>query len=351
METFTAHLVSGLQGRGHQNVVITSHKAGGLPDDSTFEDVPVHRVDYYGPLVRHDLKAILWAKHRVQQIKLEFKPEVVIVHVGGHMAFLQLSTAEAAPAPWVVVAHDLPPTGDSSPTLKQLFEKARHVVAVSRARLEDAQIIAPEAAARMSVIHPCLPWRNLHPDVVPSAAPLVLMAGRLDPSKGFGLAVEAFRRVHAELPEARLVLAGGGPIFFELKDQIRRLGLEGAVRLCGHVPDPDLTRLYQQAWVSLVPSRHSESFGLVALEAMQAACPVVASSTGGLAEVVADGTTGFLFPTDDVASLARCTLKLLKDRSLGIQMGLAGRQRAETHFGWANCLSEYHAILQQAATG
>ena len=103
--------------------------------------------------------------------------------------------------------------------------------------------------------------------------------------------------------------------------------------------------------MSLVPSRHSESFGLVALEAMQAGCPVVATRTGGLAEIVVDGETGYLVPVDDLGALADRILALLKDRALAMRMGEAGRARAEQDFGWENCIAAFEAILQRARLG
>lgn len=351
METFMSRLVFGLQERGHQNLVIASQKDGALGEFYHLGEVPVHRLDLYRALLRNDVKTVVRSRRRVEQLKGEARPERIVVHVGGPvpMAFVHLSTAHVAKAPVVAIAYDLPPAGEASPTLRQLFEQASHVAAISRARLADAQLIAPAAASKMSVVYPCLPWRELQDGVPPSGVPLVLMAGRLDPAKGFGLAVQAFRLVHDQLPEARLVLVGGGPIYPELAEQIQRLGLAHAARLAGQLPDAELTRLYQQAWVSLVPSRHSESFGLVALEAMQAACPVIATDTGGLAEVVVDGETGFLVPVDDVAALSDRILALLRDRALGVRMGEAGRVRAQTHFNWEGCIANYEAILESAA--
>jgi len=350
METFTSHLVPALQERGHQNVVVTSRKAERVPDVSEVDGVPVHRLDYVLPLYNRDLKAIFQAKKNLERIKLEFRPDAIVVNVGGGgpMAFLHLSTAGVAEAPLVVIAHDLSPTGVESPTLRQLFEQASHVVNVSQARLRDARLIAPEVAARMSVIYPCLPWRKLHDGVERSSTPLAVMAGRMIAAKGFDLAVEAFRHVNREIPEARLVLVGDGPIFHDIKEQIDRLGLSEVIRMTGHASDTDVTRLYQEAWVTLVPSRHSESFGLVALEAMQAGSAVVASTTGGLAEVVLDAETGFLVPKEDVEAMAACVRRILSDRDLAVRLGLAGRRRAETHFSWDRCLADYEEILKGA---
>jgi len=349
METFTSHLVPELQRRGHENLVLTSRRIDAPGGPAEVDGVPVHRLDYIVPLYNKDAGGILRAKKAAERIKQEFQPDVIVVNLGGPMAFLYLSTENTAPAPLVVIAHDLSAPGISVPTLRQLFGLASHVTAVSAARLRDAQRIAPEAASRMSIVHPCLPRREFLPGVARSATPLALMTGRLDAVKGFDLAIEAFGRVHRELPHARLVLVGDGPGFQELHSQINQLGLDGVVHLAGYLPDSQLTRLYQEAWVSLVPSRHSESFGLVALEAMQAACPVIASDTGGLGEVVLDGETGILFPKEDVQQLAASILDLFRNHELRIRMGEAGRRRAEGHFAWERCVAAYESILHRVA--
>ena len=350
METFSSHLVAALQARGYQNLVIASHKSGTLRDVSQAVGVPVHRVHYMQPLYRHDLKTVLRSRKKVERIWEDFRPDVAVLHIGGMLALLQRATAVTASTPLVAIAYDLAPVGTPSPTLKQLFDRARRTVAISKARLQDARFIAPDSADRMSLIYPCIPWRALHPNVERSAFPLVLMAGRMDPAKGFDLAVESFRMVLGQVPDARLVLVGDGPMVPAVRELVRRLGLDGSVRLTGHLPEAELTRLYQQAWLSLVPSRHSESFGLVALEAMQAACPVIASDTGGLAEIVLDGETGFLVPVDDAQALAQRMLKLLQDGDLRARMGSAGQARARAEFDWETCIASYDDVLLQAAS-
>lgn len=105
---------------------------------------------------------------------------------------------------------------------------------------------------------------------------------------------------------------------------------------------------YRRAWVTLMPSRHSESFGLVALEAMQAACPVVASRVGGLEEVVVDGETGTLVPPDDEEALSRAVEVLLADEELRRRMGASGRRRARAVFDWHEGLEEYERLYEEA---
>jgi glycosyltransferase involved in cell wall biosynthesis len=76
-----------------------------------------------------------------------------------------------------------------------------------------------------------------------------------------------------------------------------------------------------------------EGFGRVLVEAMAASRPVVATATGGIPEVVADGQTGSLVPVGDVEALARAIDRLLRDHERAAAMGRAGRRRAEERFG------------------
>ena len=121
--------------------------------------------------------------------------------------------------------------------------------------------------------------------------------------------VRIFARVR-ETVDARLVLVGDGPEYGRTRELVDSLGLADAVRYVGVVDE--VAPLLEAADVLLLPSE-TESFGLVALEAMASGVPVVASDVGGLPEVVEHGVTGFLAPVGDVEAMAGFCLELLKD--------------------------------------
>ncbi|HEY2704240.1 MAG TPA: glycosyltransferase [Candidatus Dormibacteraeota bacterium] len=112
-----------------------------------------------------------------------------------------------------------------------------------------------------------------------------------------------------------------------LEALVRERGLEGRVRFLGAVPPSRLAELYALAEVCVVPS-HTESFGLVALEAQASGTPVVATAVGGLVEVVENGVTGFLLEGRDPAAFAGRIGELLGDTALRERMGAAARERA-----------------------
>ena len=142
--------------------------------------------------------------------------------------------------------------------------------------------------------------------------PALLFAGRIQPLKGADLAVQALAELHD--PEAVLLVVGGpsGPDgdleLARLHELTAKLGLAGRVRFVPPQSHAELARYYRAVDVCLVPS-HSESFGLVALEAAACGTPVVAAAVGGLQSLVDDGVTGFLVdsrdPTDYAAPIER----------------------------------------------
>ncbi len=133
--------------------------------------------------------------------------------------------------------------------------------------------------------------------------PLVFYVGRLVYEKGLHVLLDAWPRVLAAFPRARLVIAGTGAYLDTLKSRAWALGIAAEVMFAGFIADDERDKLYHVADVATFPSLY-EPFGIVALEAMAARCPVVVASTGGLAEVVALHETGLMVHPDDAESLA-----------------------------------------------
>jgi 1,4-alpha-glucan branching enzyme len=156
---------------------------------------------------------------------------------------------------------------------------------------------------------------------------MILFAGRLVPQKGVDVLLRAFAVVLRRCPGIRLVIAGDGYQRLYLERLSRHLGLPPHVEFVGWQTGPALARLYQAAEMVVVPSMY-EPFGLVTLEAMACGRPVVASRIGGLAEVIAEGRTGYLTPPGDYLSLARRMAQLLLEPARAAAMGQAARQEA-----------------------
>lgn len=186
--------------------------------------------------------------------------------------------------------------------------------------------------------------------------PVVAAAGRLVEKKGFQVLLEAFRRVHAALPSAALVLGGQGPLSPHLAAQSHSLGLSQALRLCGQIPWPDMPGFLAMADVVAVPAvrdRRGNVDGLptVALEAMAARKPLVASGLAGLPLVVEHGVTGLLTPPGDADALADALLALLRDPARARCYGEAARARVEQELNWAAIVRRYQSVYQKALEG
>ena len=179
-----------------------------------------------------------------------------------------------------------------------------------------------------------------------SFPPTVAFAGRLVQEKGVDVLLKAFAKVVGQVPEARLLLAGEGPQQEHLRGLIAKLGLSTNVSMLGHIPRRELEQHFAPAWVQAVPSIREETFGLVAAEAMMRGTAVVASSSGGLTEIVQNGQTGFLVPPGGVNGMAEALLHLLEDRDLAEQMGKSAREFALRHFTGEICVEKFIALYQ-----
>lgn len=133
--------------------------------------------------------------------------------------------------------------------------------------------------------------------------PLAFYVGRIVYEKGLQVLLEAWPRVLAALPGARLLIAGTGGYLETLKNRAWELGISDTLLFTGFIPDEDRDKLYHIADVAVFPSLY-EPFGIVALEAMAARCPVVVAETGGLREVVRLHETGVMVHPNDPESLA-----------------------------------------------
>jgi glycosyltransferase involved in cell wall biosynthesis len=102
--------------------------------------------------------------------------------------------------------------------------------------------------------------------------------------------------------------------------------------MTGHLSRAEMERLFDNAWVQVVPSRWEEPSGDVAMEGMMRGTALVASASGGLPEFIHEGRTGFLVPPDDVDALKTVLLRILKDRELAEKLGRAGRDFALSVF-------------------
>jgi 1,4-alpha-glucan branching enzyme len=164
-----------------------------------------------------------------------------------------------------------------------------------------------------------------------SGGPILFTIGRLVHEKGIHVLLAAMPAVLARFPQARLIIAGTGPMQGELETLARPLG--AAVQFAGFVDGAAKWQLYRQAAVSVFPSLY-EPFGIVALEAMAAGSPVVASRTGGLAETIRHGSNGLLVRPDSADALAKAICRLLAEPALAARLAQRASLKINKQYGW-----------------
>ena len=181
----------------------------------------------------------------------------------------------------------------------------------------------------------------------------LLFLGRLEAKKGIYDLLDAVAALRAAVPDVRLVCAGDGDRIGVAR-YAERLGIADAVKFTGWVGPSGKRALLEHAAAFALPS-YDEALPVSLLEAMSAGVPVVASPTGGIGEVVADGASGFLVAPGDKAGLERALRRLLIDRELAARVGAAARETARARFAPERALSVlenlYDSLGVSASTG
>lgn len=182
-----------------------------------------------------------------------------------------------------------------------------------------------------------------------SETPLVVTWSRLRKYKSIEVAIKAFARIHAELPEARMLIMGRGPDEDRLRRLTTSMGLDQVIEFKGFMQWEELVSILHRCHVFLNPSP-KEGWGLTVVEANQCGLPVVASDRPGLRDSVRHGETGALVPYGDDAAFAREALFLLRDPDLWQKRSAACRTWAAS-FSWSQCAAQSLELFENVASG
>ncbi len=179
--------------------------------------------------------------------------------------------------------------------------------------------------------------------------PTILYLANLTRQKGLEYLLRAMAYVVRDLPEARLIVVGGGPGRQYYEDLSGRLGLKERVDFVGRVAHGETVRYYSRSWIYCLPSIEEPSANTI-LEAMGCGRPVIATDGGGNRDIIEDGKTGILVPPRDPDSLAKAIVRLLKDEDLRKDMGRKGRERVERCFSLSRLIERiedaYREVLR-----
>ncbi|HXH63183.1 MAG TPA: glycosyltransferase family 4 protein [Gemmatimonadales bacterium] len=254
-------------------------------------------------------------------------------------------------------------------TAKALLGSASAVVANSQWTREQAQTVLRELgldplAESVRVVplgtdpeqfRPALDTREVRARYRLNGEKWVLTVARLEPYKGVDVALRALALTRKEGHEVGYLVVGVGKKKATYQRLAEELGVADAVRFVGTVPDKDLPGLYNVAQAYLGVSRKGEGsrvegFGIALAEASACGLPVVAGRSGGLAEAVQDGETGFVVDPEDPAAVSAALSRLLTDQLLARRLGQAGRKAVETHYNWDRVVSDLREIESQVSS-
>lgn len=287
---------------------------------------------------------------RVLRVLQADRPALVHTHLIHGDTYGQVAAAIAG-IPGVSTVHGIRPhlPGAAADPLRAFTGRlAQRTIAISHhvgRHLLARRLVSPD---RLRVVHYGI---DLPAGTDPASGsgdgpPIALVASRLIAGKGHDVLLEAWRRRTG--PEARLCIAGDGPLRDDLEG--RAVGVPG-VEFLGY--RRDMPALMAAADVVVFPTTlaFGEGFGLVTLEAMAAARPVVGTDAHATPEIVLDGETGLLVPPSDPAALAVAIDRLLDDPAAARRMGEAGRRRALTHFDVQTMVAATMAVYQEVTDG
>jgi len=256
---------------------------------------------------------------------------------------------------------------------RSAYEDATGIIAVSAGMREDILRAYPQIdPAKVTVVHNGIDLQafqsaqdfdSVRANGVDPDQRSVLFVGRITQQKGLPYLLKAARQLPADV---QLVLAAGAPdtpeILQEVTDLVEELRKvrSNVIWIQKHLSRPELIALLSSATVFACPSIY-EPLGIVNLEAMACSIPVVATATGGIPEVVADGETGLLVPIEQlsdgsgtpldeklfVANFAAALNKMLESNQLA-DFGQAGRLRVEQNFSWNSIAEKTFSVYRGA---
>ncbi len=354
VELFTARLAAVLISRGHRVSVVADRIPSNTSEFEVIDGVSVYRFPFRktfqalsGPGAEgmEQFSAII---RRIKSLKRDLQPDIVHINFTGPTPLFHFRTLADSVSQTVVTFQaalfDQPASIEG--LVSTILEKAKSVVAVSRAAARNIERHTGFPLNRISIVFPGIPHALFaaHPEKS-AAEPTVVFLGRLVKDKGVDIAIQAMAILKHG---AKLSVIGDGPERPALEALVQQLDLQHSVHFAGRVDDDTRRDMLAKAHVMIVPSRHEELFGMVAAEGALSSLPVIAARMGGLPEVVADGETGIIVPPDDPVALAQALDRVLADPQLAARMGRNGRERALREFSLENTADRYERIYFDA---
>jgi glycosyltransferase involved in cell wall biosynthesis len=327
---YCVRLANGLARHAEVLLLLSHDEAAGVAD--LVDDAVCFR-PFEKPRLRQPLRQLRSLARLSRELRA-FRPDVVHLQQGHLWGNLLLPTLRA---PLVVTVHDVehhPGDRASSRTPQRVlhagFRRGQRLL-VHAERLRGAlceRLAIP--AERVDVVPHIAIGRERGDDAPPEEPTTVLFFGRLWPYKGLDVLIRAEPLLSAAIPDVRIVVAGAGEPFERYAAMmVHPERFEVHHR---YLSDEERDRFFERAAVVVLPYLEASQSGVVPV-AFRAGRPVVATTVGGLPEVVDHGETGLLVPPGDERALAEAILTLLRDAPLRRRLGGEGRRRLEARAG------------------
>jgi glycosyltransferase involved in cell wall biosynthesis len=349
-----ARLGRALAERGHEVAVAGPHRAH--RDELGLEVLEVEMGRAVSP--GNDLRAV----REMARAYRDWRPDLIHAHGSKGGVIARLARARRPGSPLVLTPHNYAFTNWFTSRSER---SAYRAIETGLAPLASRALCVCEAEARIARrVGPRGRVRTVHNGIDPTPpapapqpaelaefageAPLLAAVTEFSPPKGVPTLLEAMAEITAAIPEARLAIAGDGPLRGEVSSLVARLDLGESVRLFGQVPW--VPALLERADVLLAPG-WSESFPYAILEAMRAEVAIVATDVGGVGEAIEDGRSGRLVPARDAMALAAAAAELLRDPDAAALLAAAAAERQRARFTLAGMVEGTLAVYRELGVG
>jgi glycosyltransferase involved in cell wall biosynthesis len=290
---------------------------------------------------------------RVGLVIRRFAPDLVHGHNVRASAIAALGNRSAhprRPPPVVATFHGVAPA--EYPAAARWLARSATVVACVSAEVQRALVAAGLPASRTLVVHngvtppPQLSdegRRALDRELDLAGAPVVAIVGRLAPVKAHHRFLETAALVARDVPSARFLVVGDGPLRAALEQQAQARGIADRVRFTGN--RDDVRQLLSRATVMLMTS-DSEGLSMAVIEALAGGVPVVSTPTAGMQELLGEGG-GVVVPGADAPALAAQVSRLLASPELRLAMGESGRRLVTERFSAQRMVADYLELSER----
>lgn len=366
LQTVTHTLAKDLLARGHEICVATNQYPRSLLGNEEVEGVAVSRYLFLQPQFNQILRkrwdlflASLYfyptTHYRLMRLLQVFQPDVINVHYPDsqtpfvlwlHKRFqfrLVVSLHGDDVLAWTKAEANERVRSRSFQNLHTILQQADGVTACSQWLLEQAALLESSVMEKGIAIYNGIdPHRFMNKTVYTYPRPYIFAFGRLTYQKGFDLLIDAFAKLSSKYSNIDLILAGDGEEGENLQLQANQIGVGNRVHFIGRVTPNKVVELLNGASFVVVPSRYGEAFGIVALEALAAGKPVLATRVGGVPEFVNGPASHLVEPSvEGLTQGLYYWLELLASDALPVSDVAQVHQK----FSWHTVISQYENIL------